>query len=76
MEKKPSGLLVLLDEEIVMPKGTDQTYLKKINQTHEKHERFRVNRTSPTTFTIIHYAGDVRSYSSSLKSCLFFLKKN
>jgi len=30
IEKKPSGLLVLLDEEIVMPKGSDETWCRKI----------------------------------------------
>eukprot|EP01101_Sappina_pedata_P000699 TRINITY_DN10891_c0_g1_i2.p1 TRINITY_DN10891_c0_g1~~TRINITY_DN10891_c0_g1_i2.p1 ORF type:complete len:1456 (-),score=681.29 TRINITY_DN10891_c0_g1_i2:96-4436(-) len=59
IEKRPQGLLILLDEELVVPKGTDETFLKKLNQCHEKNERFRVNRTAKTTFTVIHYAGDV-----------------
>ena len=32
IEKKPKGLLVQLDEEIVMPKGTDETWFNKIKR--------------------------------------------
>eukprot|EP01100_Stratorugosa_tubuloviscum_P007534 TRINITY_DN3124_c0_g1_i1.p1 TRINITY_DN3124_c0_g1~~TRINITY_DN3124_c0_g1_i1.p1 ORF type:complete len:1462 (-),score=863.00 TRINITY_DN3124_c0_g1_i1:229-4614(-) len=59
MEKKPNGLLVLLDEEIVLPKGSDASFLQKLNQNHEKHERYKILRTSNVNFCIIHYAGEV-----------------
>jgi hypothetical protein len=61
IEKKPNGLFTMLDEEIIVPKGTDQTFLKKINEEHgrNKNERFKQILTSPTKFGIHHYAGAV-----------------
>ena len=60
IEKKPNGLLVLLDEEIVMPKGTDETWSSKIHQTHGKNDHFERIIKKSTAFIIKHYAGVVR----------------
>ena len=60
IEKKPSGLLVLLDEEIVMPKGSDETWCRKIVQTHGKSDHFEKIMRKDTAFIINHYAGAVR----------------
>eukprot|EP01137_Pigoraptor_chileana_P032461 Opistho-2@21853 len=41
IENRPEGILGMLDEEIKMPKGNDDTFLKKLHQTHtKKHERY------------------------------------
>ena len=59
IEKKPSGLLVLLDEEIVMPKGSDETWCRKIFQTHGSSNHFEKIIKKDTAFIINHYAGAV-----------------
>ncbi|GMI37880.1 hypothetical protein TeGR_g2408 [Tetraparma gracilis] len=69
IEKKPVGLLVLLDEEIRLPKGSDAKWLEKCDSNHAKHECWLSDKSArmhmeKTSFTVRHYAGDV-SYSSS-----------
>ena len=63
IEKSPHGILVMLDEEINVPKGSDLKFVHKIERLHKgKHASFQVDRirTSQTDFTIVHYAGKVR----------------
>eukprot|EP01114_Cavostelium_apophysatum_P013166 TRINITY_DN3125_c0_g1_i3.p1 TRINITY_DN3125_c0_g1~~TRINITY_DN3125_c0_g1_i3.p1 ORF type:complete len:2243 (+),score=811.97 TRINITY_DN3125_c0_g1_i3:147-6875(+) len=59
IEKKPLGMLSLMDEECRFPKATDDTLLKKLHQNHEKHPNYVKPRVSQTTFGINHYAGNV-----------------
>jgi len=68
IEKKPIGLLVLLDEEIRLPKGSDSKWLEKCDNQHSKHECWLSDKSArmhmdKTSFTVRHYAGDV-SYNS------------
>ncbi|KAL8138040.1 hypothetical protein V2J09_004041 [Rumex salicifolius] len=56
-EKKPLGLLSLLDEESTFPNGTDLTFANKLKQ-HLKHNPcFRGERDK--YFNVSHYAGEV-----------------
>lgn len=65
------GILSVLDEEVSMPKATDQTFLNKVFKAHEKHARLIVPKISGGgKFGIRHFAGDV-TYSSE-----GFLEKN
>jgi myosin protein heavy chain len=42
IEKRPKGILILLDEESVFPKATDQSFLTKLNENHQgRHPKFR-----------------------------------
>jgi myosin heavy subunit len=63
IEKKPSGLLPLLDEICVLNRktDTDMTYLTTLNNTHRgKSKHFGVSRFSGNnTFIVKHFAGDV-----------------
>ena len=74
IESKPPaglGILTLLDEECLFPKGTDATFSEKVCKTHSAHERFAFNVNKPgEAFTVNHYAGPV-TYSSD-----HFLDKN
>jgi len=60
IELKPKGILVVLDEEIVVPKGSDSTFLSKINKNHGASGNFKEIRTSKSEFVVVHYAGEVR----------------
>mmetsp|Transcript_20530 Transcript_20530/g.43017 ORF Transcript_20530/g.43017 Transcript_20530/m.43017 type:complete len:1459 (-) Transcript_20530:62-4438(-) len=63
IEKKPSGLLPLLDEICVLNRktDTDMTYLTTLNNTHRgKTKHYGVSRfAGNNTFIVKHFAGDV-----------------
>lgn len=49
----------MMDEELVVPKGSDDTLFGKFVQTHSSHEKFRRYVKVKNAFTVCHYAGDV-----------------
>ncbi|KAH8048116.1 hypothetical protein JL722_12716 [Aureococcus anophagefferens] len=59
LEHKRSGVFAMLDEECVVPRGSDGGYLSKLFKAHEKHANFE--RCKPkeaqarTSFAVIHY---------------------
>ncbi|KMS96868.1 hypothetical protein BVRB_8g199440 [Beta vulgaris subsp. vulgaris] len=59
IEKKPGGVIALLDEACMFPKSTHETFAQKLYQTFPKHKRFQKPKLSRTSFTICHYAGEV-----------------
>ncbi|KAJ8425290.1 hypothetical protein Cgig2_000371 [Carnegiea gigantea] len=59
IEKKPGGIIALLDEACMFPKSTHETFAQKLYQTFPKHRRFQKPKLSRTSFTIAHYAGEV-----------------
>jgi len=60
MSKKPQGVLPLLDEELQVPKGSDNGFLDKVNQAHTKNKVFKVVFKFKNCFAIMHYAGEVK----------------
>jgi hypothetical protein len=70
IEKKPRGILLMIDEEIKVPKGSDSTFVQKLNRTHMKTAEFKCIRKRPQNFAIRHYAGVVEYESAG------FLEKN
>nr|KAJ0228604.1 hypothetical protein LSAT_V11C100029560 [Lactuca sativa] len=70
IEKKPGGILALLDEACMFPRSTHITFAEKLYQTFKGHKRFSKPKLAKTDFTICHYAGDV-TYQTD-----FFLDKN
>ncbi|KAK7273558.1 hypothetical protein RIF29_14614 [Crotalaria pallida] len=67
-EKRPLGLLSLLDEESTFPNGTDLTFASKLKQHLNSNSCFKEERDQ--AFTVCHYAGEV-SYNT-----MGFLEKN
>uniref|UniRef100_A0A251L150 Myosin motor domain-containing protein n=1 Tax=Manihot esculenta TaxID=3983 RepID=A0A251L150_MANES len=67
-EKKPLGLLSLLDEESTFPNGTDLTFANKLKQHLHSNSCFRGDRGK--AFTVCHYAGEVTYDTTG------FLEKN
>ncbi|GLJ44110.1 hypothetical protein SUGI_0919840 [Cryptomeria japonica] len=59
IEKKPGGIIALLDEACMFPKSTHETFAQKLYTTFVKNKRFSKPKLSRTDFTIVHYAGDV-----------------
>ncbi|CAL1382870.1 unnamed protein product [Linum trigynum] len=70
IEKKPGGIIALLDEACMFPKSTHETFSNKLYQTFKNHKRFIKPKLSRTDFTISHYAGEVQYQSDQ------FLDKN
>ncbi|KAF6175051.1 hypothetical protein GIB67_039599 [Kingdonia uniflora] len=59
IEKKPGGIIALLDEACMFPKSTHETLCQKLYQTFKVHKRFVKPKLSRTNFSIAHYAGEV-----------------
>ncbi|KAL9261568.1 Myosin-17-like protein [Drosera capensis] len=59
IEKKPGGIIALLDEACMFPKSTHETFAQKLYQTFKNNKRFIKPKLSRTSFTIDHYAGEV-----------------
>jgi myosin V len=55
----PTGLLALLNEECVRPKGNDFEYVQKALQINKSSPCLVPNRTDRLSFAINHYAGGV-----------------
>ncbi|KAG4929577.1 hypothetical protein JHK85_047091 [Glycine max] len=70
IEKKPGGIIALLDEACMFPKSTHETFAQKLYQTFKNNKRFIKPKLSRTSFTISHYAGEV-TYLADM-----FLDKN
>jgi myosin-5 len=70
IEKKPGGIIALLDEACMFPRSTHETFAQKLYQTYKNHKRFTKPKLARSDFTICHYAGDV-TYQTEL-----FLDKN
>lgn len=64
-----TGLLMLLDEECRVPKGSDDSYLSKVMETLGKNE-YLARSKGKTHFGIRHYAGEVKFLPLCEISCL------
>jgi len=64
--EKPLGIISMLDEECIVPKATDMTYVQKLMDQHlGKHPNFQKpkppkGKQAEAHFAIVHYAGTVR----------------
>ncbi|KAK9057368.1 hypothetical protein SSX86_022203 [Deinandra increscens subsp. villosa] len=70
IEKKPGGIIALLDEACMFPKSTPDTFSQKLYQTFKGHKRFIKPKLARSDFIIAHYAGEVHYQSDQ------FLDKN
>uniref|UniRef100_A0A915KPV9 Myosin heavy chain n=1 Tax=Romanomermis culicivorax TaxID=13658 RepID=A0A915KPV9_ROMCU len=64
--EKPLGIISMLDEECIVPKATDMTYVQKLNDQHlGKHPNYQKpkppkGKQAEAHFAVVHYAGTVR----------------
>mmetsp|Transcript_124923 Transcript_124923/g.266607 ORF Transcript_124923/g.266607 Transcript_124923/m.266607 type:complete len:1729 (-) Transcript_124923:634-5820(-) len=56
---KTTGLFSILDEECMVPQGSDQGFNNKLMKQHKGHRRFDEIKTKPSWFVIKHFAGPV-----------------
>lgn len=59
IEGRHSSILVILNEECLIPKGSDLNFLSKITKNFTGHQSFSIPRLSKTEFNVHHYAGVV-----------------
>eukprot|EP01117_Protostelium_nocturnum_P019432 TRINITY_DN842_c0_g1_i1.p1 TRINITY_DN842_c0_g1~~TRINITY_DN842_c0_g1_i1.p1 ORF type:complete len:2518 (-),score=1170.22 TRINITY_DN842_c0_g1_i1:41-7594(-) len=59
IEKKPIGILSVLDEECSFPKGTDMSFLEKCQKLLGTHPKFSKPLRVQGVFSIAHYAAEV-----------------
>ncbi|XP_020236584.1 myosin-15 isoform X2 [Cajanus cajan] len=70
IEKKPIGIIALLDEACMFPKSTHETFSTKLFKHFLSHTRLEKEKFSETDFTLSHYAGKVTYHTDT------FLDKN
>ncbi|KAL6642959.1 hypothetical protein ACP70R_021140 [Stipagrostis hirtigluma subsp. patula] len=70
IEKKPIGIVSLLDEACMLGKSTHETFAMKLFQNLRTHPRLEKPKLSKTDFSLSHFAGKV-TYQTDL-----FLEKN
>ncbi|KAG2544341.1 hypothetical protein PVAP13_9KG024700 [Panicum virgatum] len=70
IEKKPGGIIALLDETCMLRNSTHETFAEKLYQKFKDNPHFSKPKFSRSDFTIHHYAGNV-TYQTDL-----FLDKN
>mmetsp|Transcript_28296 Transcript_28296/g.65180 ORF Transcript_28296/g.65180 Transcript_28296/m.65180 type:complete len:1554 (+) Transcript_28296:189-4850(+) len=61
IEKKQGGVLSILDEECIVPQGTDESFLEKLVAKCEQNvnPHFRTTKNRREQFVVVHYAGEV-----------------
>ena len=59
INKKPVGIIQILDDESNFPKSTDESFCQKVIGQHSKHVNFEAPRVKAPRFGIKHYAGTV-----------------
>lgn len=65
LQFQPMGVFAILEEECIVPKATDMTFLQKMHNNHDgKHPKYSKPRISGKSssnhhFEIAHYAGTV-----------------
>jgi myosin heavy subunit len=62
--EKPMGIFAMLEEECIVPKATDQTYLAKLHKQHANNKSYgkptaKQSKTGMGDFILKHYAGAV-----------------
>jgi len=70
LQGKPTGIFAMLDEECMVPGGSDKAFCNKVIRTHKGHRRLDEIKMKPTWFVIKHFAGPVQYCTDS------FLDKN
>ncbi|CAL4920245.1 unnamed protein product [Urochloa decumbens] len=65
IEKKPGGIIALLDETCMLRNSTHETFAEKLYQKFKDNTHFSKPKFSRSDFTIHHYAGNVESTKST-----------
>lgn len=71
-------MLALLDEECWFPRATDRSFVDKLSAEQGSHSKFMRPRQlkEEADFSIVHYAGKVRFFFTTLGSPVFLFLFN
>uniref|UniRef100_M4D4M2 Uncharacterized protein n=1 Tax=Brassica campestris TaxID=3711 RepID=M4D4M2_BRACM len=73
IEKKPIGVIALLDEACMFPRSTHESFSMKLFHNCKTHPRLEKPKFSETDFTLSHYAGKASGVTYQTET---FLDKN
>ncbi|WZY68274.1 hypothetical protein YC2023_000514 [Brassica napus] len=73
IEKKPIGVIALLDEACMFPRSTHESFSMKLFHNCKTHPRLEKPKFSETDFTLSHYAGKASRVTYQTET---FLDKN
>lgn len=59
MEQRTIGIFAMLDEECMVPRGSDQGFCNKMKERHKENKRFGIIKTRAEWFIVNHFAGGV-----------------
>mmetsp|Transcript_10110 Transcript_10110/g.17791 ORF Transcript_10110/g.17791 Transcript_10110/m.17791 type:complete len:1254 (+) Transcript_10110:191-3952(+) len=63
IEARPNGILLMIDDETIVPEGADAKFMNKAESMHKKHPNFQTDKNrklkDSLNFEIEHYAGVV-----------------
>uniref|UniRef100_A0A0D3FRP1 Myosin motor domain-containing protein n=1 Tax=Oryza barthii TaxID=65489 RepID=A0A0D3FRP1_9ORYZ len=71
IEKKPGGIIALLDETCMLRNSTHETFAEKLYQKFKDNPHFSKPKFSRSDFTIHHYAGNVAESGYLESWCLY-----
>jgi stress response protein SCP2 len=58
-QRRPPGIIAILDEESRFPRATDETYIQKMTDNLKTHKYYDVPRLAKSKFIVKHFAGEV-----------------
>eukprot|EP00398_MALV-I-01_sp_L67-1_P000697 gene697-603_t len=70
IQARPTGIFSMLDEECLVPGGSDIGFCNKLSKEQKENKRFGVNKLKQDVFIVNHFAGPVEY------NCFDFLNKN
>ena len=59
--QRPGGLFAMLEDDCRLATSLDVSFVEKMNRNFTKHARYKKSKSKDPVFTILHYAGQVRS---------------
>lgn len=59
IDRKSTGIFAMLDEECIVPGGSDKGFCNKMKDKHKYNKRFEEIKKKPEWFIVIHFAGPV-----------------
>eukprot|EP00466_Bigelowiella_natans_P015699 jgi/Bigna1/127316/aug1.4_g2024 len=59
IEKRPRAIIPMIDEELIVPRGSDKTLINKLHDKLGKSKYYQQERKGNEYFTVMHYAGAV-----------------
>lgn len=59
IDRKSTGVFAMLDEECIVPRGSDRGFCNKMKEKYKDNKRFAIIKTKPEWFIVNHFAGPV-----------------